>query len=213
MQHPVGMPELEKRIAVPRRPRRRKTRHEILNLFVSHFSSPYCCGGDASGIAGSGLAINGPDNSVGIDPEKWTPVFRSSIMRKQHAERRDCNSTLSYRALSDVREHQIHALVREQPSLARKPAAIFDQRTVGADQAMTGHDDAERVRAIGVAERPHRLRHAELGRQCAVGHGRAGRDRSAARSRPCAGTACRRPAIRCCSAKRDRLRNIVITLP
>ena len=32
-----------------------------------------------------------------------------------------------------------HALVLQQPAFPREPAAIFDQRTIGADQAMTAN--------------------------------------------------------------------------
>ena len=46
-----------------------------------------------------------------------------------------------------------NALVSQQPSLAVQSAAILDQRAVGADQAMTGHNDADRIGAIGVADR------------------------------------------------------------
>src|SRR4030081_3252612 len=64
----------------------------------------------------------------------------------------------------------------QQPALALEPAAILDQRAAGADQAMTGHDDAERIGAIGMADRARRPGHAELGRQRAIAHGGAGRN-------------------------------------
>ena len=50
------------------------------------------------------------------------------------------------------RRREIYALVLQQPALPRESAAIFDQRTVGADQAMTGQHHADRVRAIGVTD-------------------------------------------------------------
>ena len=88
-----------------------------------------------------------------------------------------------------------HALMRQQPALALEAAAIFDQRTAGADQAMTGQDDAERIGAIGMADRAHRpwrIRASPPARRsswwCPL-------ESSAARSRPCAGTAYRRRAM------------------
>src|SRR5712672_2444450 len=90
------------------------------------------------------------------------------------AQARLCPPYVLVWRFTDLTFH-VHALMREQPSLALKPAAIFDQRAVGADQAMARHDDAERIRAVGMAERAHRLWHAELCRQCAIGHGRSRR--------------------------------------
>src|SRR5438270_55904 len=46
--------------------------------------------------------------------------------------------------------------MREQPALALDPATIVDQRTIGADQAMAGNHDAERVRTVGMADHQHR---------------------------------------------------------
>jgi hypothetical protein len=37
----------------------------------------------------------------------------------------------------------------QQSGLARQPAAVADQRAVRADDAVAGHDDGERVAAIG----------------------------------------------------------------
>src|SRR5450755_4992447 len=62
----------------------------------------------------------------------------------------------------------------QQPPLPVQSAAIFDQRTVGPDQAMTGHDDAKRVGAVGMPDGAHRFGHAEFRRQTAVAHGDAG---------------------------------------
>src|SRR5436190_8646123 len=66
---------------------------------------------------------------------------------------------------------QRDALVPEQPALALQPAAIFDQRAVGADQAVTGHDDTDRIGAVGMADRTHGFRHVQSRRQRAVAHG------------------------------------------
>jgi len=49
----------------------------------------------------------------------------------------------------------------EQPLLAPEPTAIADQPPVPADDAMTGHDDRDRVLAIGRAHRPHCARVAQ----------------------------------------------------
>jgi hypothetical protein len=40
VQHPVGMPLGEKRVAVARRPGRRKPRDKILHLFARHVVAP-----------------------------------------------------------------------------------------------------------------------------------------------------------------------------
>ena len=91
---------------------------------------------------------------------------------------------------------ELDALVPQQPPLALEPAAISDQRTIGADQAMAGHDNADRIGAIGVADRAHRPGHAELSGKRAVSSSSSLPELPAARSRHCAGTPCRRPAIR-----------------
>ena len=50
------------------------------------------------------------------------------------------------RAPSGLRKSvQHHAFVLQQPALALQSAAVLDQRTIGADQAMAGQDDAERI--------------------------------------------------------------------
>src|SRR5438132_14215714 len=99
------MPEIEKGLAVPRRPGSRKPRHEILNFCVRHRSSPCgACRETHSGIAKTCLAIYGPDISL----------------RDLHCEG--------------------NALMSKQPAFALEPAAIFDERAVGADQAVTGHN-------------------------------------------------------------------------
>src|ERR1700733_4092508 len=67
-----------------------------------------------------------------------------------------------------------HAFMREQPSLAFKAAAIFDQRAVGADQAMAGQHNADRVGTVGMADRAHRAGPVELRGQRAITHGAAG---------------------------------------
>src|SRR5689334_2164078 len=65
---------------------------------------------------------------------------------------------------------QRHALVLQQPTLALEPAAILYQRTIGPDQAMAGHDDADRVGAVGMTDGAHGVRHVEFGGQRAVAH-------------------------------------------
>src|SRR5262245_50882664 len=44
------------------------------------------------------------------------------------------------------------ALVLEQPALALETAAEAGERSVGADHAMTRHDDADRIRAVRVPD-------------------------------------------------------------
>ena len=44
---------------------------------------------------------------------------------------------------------RLFALVFQQPLLALQPTAILHQRAIGADQAVAGHHDADRVGAVG----------------------------------------------------------------
>ena len=46
----------------------------------------------------------------------------------------------------------VGALVGEQPLFAMEAAAVAGERAVGADDAMAGHDDADRVRSVGKAD-------------------------------------------------------------
>src|ERR1700675_481224 len=69
-----------------------------------------------------------------------------------------------------------HAFVLQQPALSLQPAAIFDPRAVGADQAMTGDHYADRIGAIGVADRAHRVGCVKFRRQRAIAHRRSGGD-------------------------------------
>src|SRR5215207_10009892 len=72
-------------------------------------------------------------------------------------------------ACSDLR------LVGEQRPLALEPAAVADERAVGADDAVARDDDRDRVAAVGETDRAHGARVAELvgertvGRRLAVG--------------------------------------------
>ncbi len=66
--------------------------------------------------------------------------------------------------------------VVEQPALARKAAAITGQRTVAADDAMTRHDNGDRVGAVREADGARRGRLAESGRERAVARGGSGGD-------------------------------------
>src|SRR5215216_2846636 len=69
-----------------------------------------------------------------------------------------------------------HALVLQQPALAPQPAAVFYQRAVGADQAVTGHDHADRIRAVSVADGANGFGHFELRGERAVAQRRASRN-------------------------------------
>ena len=86
----------------------------------------------------------------------------------------------------------------EQPLLARQAAAVAGQRAVRADDAMAGHDDADRVLAVGQARRAHRLGLADAPRQLGVADGLAAPD--LAQRPPDAllerGAGARRPAAR-----------------
>src|SRR5262249_31584707 len=68
------------------------------------------------------------------------------------------------------------ALVLEQPSLALDPAAIARERAIGADDAMAWDHEADRIGAVGVADRAHRPRTAEFCGERAVAQRRARRD-------------------------------------
>ena len=68
------------------------------------------------------------------------------------------------------------ALMAQQPTLALDAAAVAGERAVGADHPMAGHDQADRVGAVGQAHRPNRRRLADALREAAVAECRAGRD-------------------------------------
>ena len=70
----------------------------------------------------------------------------------------------------------LHTLMPQQPALAFDTAAIAGECAIGADQAMAGHNDAQGVRSIGVADGPHRRWGAELYREAAVAARGAGGD-------------------------------------
>src|SRR5579864_6270062 len=59
--------------------------------------------------------------------------------------------------------------MREQPALPREPAAIAGQGAVGADDAVAGDDDADRVRAVRQAHGAHRAGTTDLPRERAIG--------------------------------------------
>src|SRR5580704_567625 len=68
------------------------------------------------------------------------------------------------------------AFVVEQPAFALDPAAVAGERAVGADDSMTGDDDANRIGAVGQAHRSYRGGTAEACGEVSVGNGRAARD-------------------------------------
>src|SRR5262249_58451539 len=68
-------------------------------------------------------------------------------------------------------EREERALVLEQVALHVQAAAEPRQRAVGADHAVTGQDDRERVAAVRRADRPRRVAaEAEPARLLAVAH-------------------------------------------
>src|SRR5262249_55930861 len=93
----------------------------------------------------------------------------------------------------------------QQPALALKSAAIFYQRSVGADQAMAGDHDADRICAIGVTDRAHRSGHLELRRQRAITHRAARRYRRQCRPDPAL-------ERRSCNAPSDGAEAVEVTL-
>src|SRR6185437_858025 len=68
------------------------------------------------------------------------------------------------------------ALMRQEPALALDAAAIAGERAAGADDTMTGYDDADGIGAIGEADGADRLGAADAPRQLAVGQRGAARD-------------------------------------
>src|SRR6478609_1751167 len=68
------------------------------------------------------------------------------------------------------------AFMLQKPLLARQAAAIAGQRSVGADHAMAGHDDADRVLAIGEAGGAYRPGLADAPRELGVADGAAAAD-------------------------------------
>src|SRR6266702_5921111 len=119
------------------------------------------------------LAVYGPDISaspssfrdapLGAGPESITTIVRMDSGLALRAPRND-----------ECEKSEHHALMLEQPALALQTAAIFDPRAVGADQAMAGHHDADRVAAVGVADRAHGPGDIQFRGQRAVAHGGAG---------------------------------------
>src|SRR5437660_5640870 len=69
----------------------------------------------------------------------------------------------------------------QEPLLAAEPAAIAGQAAVRADDAVAGHDDADRVLAVGQADCAHRLGLADAAGQFGVADRAAALD---ARQRP-----------------------------
>src|SRR5579871_227439 len=68
-------------------------------------------------------------------------------------------------------------LVREQPLLALEPPAKAHQRAVGADDAVTGHDDRDGVSPVRKSDRTHCLGIPDSLGETAVAQGLAERDR------------------------------------
>src|SRR4051812_29316400 len=58
--------------------------------------------------------------------------------------------------------------VIEQPALARDAAGVTGQLAIGADDAMAGHDDTDRICTIRCADSAARARAVELRRECAI---------------------------------------------
>src|SRR5271154_2505581 len=62
-------------------------------------------------------------------------------------------------------------LMREQPPLAFQAAPESGERTVGADDTMTGHDDADRISAVRQSDRARGAGIADALRLLAVAQG------------------------------------------
>ena len=62
-------------------------------------------------------------------------------------------------------------LVFEEPALAVKAATVAGERTVGADDAMAGDDDADGIRAVRETDRPDCFWAADTPCEFAVGDG------------------------------------------
>jgi hypothetical protein len=71
---------------------------------------------------------------------------------------------------------ELEAFVREQPALAREAAAIAGERMVGANHPVARHDDGDRIRANGKADRAHRRGAADGRRENGIARRRTGRD-------------------------------------
>src|SRR5262245_9394602 len=67
-------------------------------------------------------------------------------------------------------------LMIEQPALAIEPAAVAGQRAVGADHAMAGNDNGNRISPIGGADRPAGLGLPDAARQVGIADCRSKRD-------------------------------------
>src|SRR6478752_6968755 len=67
-------------------------------------------------------------------------------------------------------------LVLEQPLLALEPAAVARERAAFADHAVTGHDNADRILAVGESHRTRGLGVANAARQLAIALGNPERD-------------------------------------
>ena len=66
--------------------------------------------------------------------------------------------------------------MRQEPSLARKPAAVAGQGSIGPDDPVAGDNNRDGVGSVGQAQRPHRLGPVDGGCQLAVAAGLARRD-------------------------------------
>src|SRR6202011_4220329 len=98
---------------------------------------------------------------------------RYALQRREPAvARREPKRTTS------ARERQLRAarLVREQPPLPVETAAVTRQRAVGADHAVTRHDDRHGVPTVGEADGARRARRAHPPREFAVADGLTERD-------------------------------------
>ena len=99
----------------------------------------------------------------------------ASIRARQHARTAACEhgSAAARGTPSDLER----ALQGEQRDLAVHAAGVAGEGAAGADHAVAGHDDADRVAADRGTDRPGGLRLADARGDVAVGRGRAERDR------------------------------------
>src|SRR4051812_39643725 len=72
-------------------------------------------------------------------------------------------------ALFEQRQRGVFGFVLQEPALAREAAGVAGERAVGADDAVAGDDDADRVQVIGEADGPGAIWVADVFRLLAIG--------------------------------------------
>ena len=99
------------------------------------------------------------------------------VVRKIFSKLRRCDPVLAFKFNRGT--FQAGRLLRfmiEQPAFALHAAAVACEVTVGADEAMAGDDDTERVGRVGVADRARRLRPSNFSCEAGIGDRASGLD-------------------------------------